>query len=226
MFNMCILMVEELKDSRVQCFSKCYAAVTSLFLYSDGSNKLFGLAGSFTVDCFDSKQVLLVLVQLLDGVLKVSGLQCGHFHPFVSAKLAGFDDVARQSAATVVIGLLPAQDDGALGDVDHLQLVWRQRHLANQDDVGCLAGLTDTIDVLRKDPEVVQHALHEAVDLVRGLTALGSDGLVGSHGCLTPLNDVVVDRSTAIHSWGFPRNGCRLLGQLLDLDCSSWSRSI
>ena len=140
--------------------------------------------------------------------------------------LQGFDDVARQSAAAVVLGLLPAQGDGGLGDVDHLQLEWRQRHLANQDDVGSLAGLADAIDVLREDPEVVEHALHQAVDLVRRLTALGGDGLVRSHGGLAPLDDVVVDRSAAVHSWGFPRNGCRLLGQLLDLERSSWSRSI
>lgn len=200
--------------------------VTSLFLYSDGRNKLFGLAGSSAVDCSDSEQVLLTFIQLLDSVLEVCDLQCGNLHPLVSAELASFDDIARQSAAAIMLRLLPAQCDGALGDIDHLQLVWWKRHLANQDDVGSLTRLTDTIDVLRENPEVVKHTLHQAIDLVRCLTALGGDGLVGSHGGLTPLNDVVVDRSTTIHGWGFPRDGNRLLGKLFELYRPSWSGSI
>lgn len=200
--------------------------VTSLFLYSDGCNKLFGLGGSSAVDCSDPEQVLLILIQLVNGVFKVCDLQRGHLHPLVGAKLAGFNDVARQSAATVMLGLLPAQDNSALGDVDHFQLLWWQRHITSQDDVRSLARLTDAIDVLREDPEVVQHTLHQAVDLVGCLTALACDSLVGSHGGLTSLNDVVVDRSSAIHGWGFPRDCNRLLCQLFYLNWSSWSRSI
>lgn len=146
--------------------------VTSLFLYSDSCKKLFWLTGSSAVDCSDSEQVLLALIQLLHGVLEVCGLKCGHLHPFVCAKSAGLNDVACQSAATIMFWLLPAKDDCALGDIDHLQLVWWQRHFTNQDDIRSLAGLAYTIDVLREHPEVVKHTLHQAINLVGCLIAL------------------------------------------------------